>query len=163
MSVPNISAQKSLLKGLQVIYKKLFQNAIIWFLDSDSSTLDSVYDESSKKVYTNGKEVLSHFMRTRSKDSDPIKETEEKVTFKFPIQEFLDKDIPFVSNDDLEILRKCLVEFNGQYYYVEEVNPYSMVAGQYLVCEFHCQIADANELEFVVEDSTEDLGESQNV
>ena len=106
MSVPNISAQKSLLKGLQVIYKKLFQNAIIWFLDSDSSTLDSVYDESSKKVYTNGKEVLSHFMRTRSKDSDPIKETEEKVTFKFPIQEFLDKDIPFVSNDDLEILRK---------------------------------------------------------
>lgn len=161
MSVPNKSAQRAFLKGLQLIYKKLFQYSVIWFLDEDTET-DSVYDETPKKVYHNGIQVLSHYVRERDKDSDPIKETDEKIVFKVPIQEFIDNEIPFSANEDLEVLRKCIIEFNGEYYRVEEVNPYSVVAGQYLMCQFRC-LREEDELEFKTEEVEETEGDETDV
>lgn len=160
MAVPNKSAQRAFLKGLQLIYKKLFQYSVLWFLSDDTST-DSVYDETPKKIYHNGLQLLSHYARERNKDSDPVKETDERVVFKFPIQEFIDNNISFKSNADLEILRKCLIEFNGEYYKVEEVNPYSVVAGEYLMCQFKC-LREEDEIEFIT-DTEDDGDESEDV
>lgn len=139
MSVPNTSAQRAFLKGIQKIYKSLFQYGRIRFLDTENTNVDPVYGETSEKYYTEGYEVLCHFTRDRNKDSEPMKDTEEKVIIKVPIQEFLDKGIAFSSNEDIDVLMHCILEFNGERYRVDEVNPYSMVAGQFLMCQFRCQ------------------------
>ena len=76
MSVPNTSAQRAFLKGLQKIYKSLFQYGRIRFLDTENTNVDPVYGETSEKYYTEGYEVLCHFTRDRNKDSEPMKDTE---------------------------------------------------------------------------------------
>lgn len=140
MKVPNQHAQKKFLKGLQKIYRKLFQNVKIRFLD-ESTEIDSVYGEPSDGVkrYLPPIEILGHFNRKREKDDDPVKETDEQEVIKIPIQEFLDKNIPFSSWEDLEVLRQMIIQVNGLTYTVEEVNPRAMVAGQFLVCQFTCK------------------------
>lgn len=164
MKVPNTSAQKKFLKGLQKIYRKLFQNVKIRFLD-DSTEIDSVYGESTAKKYQPPIEILGHFQRTRVQDQDPVKETDEVETVKIPIQEFLDKGIPFSSWEDLEVLRQIIIQVNGLTYTVEEVNPRSMIAGQFLVCSFTCQPYKdyvPDEYDEVETDGSEDSEELEN-
>ena len=138
MATPNLSVQKAFLSGLQTIYKELFQYGYIHFLDTASTSVDDVYGETNQKVYEPPIKILCHYVRSRSKDNDPIKETEEKVTIKVPVKEFQDNDIPFETHEDLKELRQAVIIFNDEAYQIDEVNTKSMVAGQFLVISFDC-------------------------
>ena len=142
MATPNLSVQKAFLSGLQIIYKELFQYGYIRFLDTASTEVDDVYGETNQKVYEPPIKILCHYVRDRSKDTDPIKETDEKVTIKVPVQEFQDKDIPFETHEDLKVLRQAVIIFNNESYQIDEVNTNSMVAGQFLVISFDCSPCD---------------------
>ena len=142
MATPNLSVQKAFLSGLQIIYKELFQYGYIRFLNTASTEVDDVYGETNQKVYEPPIKILCHYVRTRSKDNDPIKETDEKVTIKVPVKEFQDNDIPFETREDLRMLRQAVIIFNNEAYQVDEVNTKSMVAGQFLVISFDCSPCD---------------------
>ena len=142
MATPNLSVQKAFLSGLQTIYKELFQYGYIHFLDTASTSVDDVYGETNQKVYEPPIKILCHYVRSRSKDNDPIKETEEKVTIKVPVKEFQDNDIPFETHKDLKELRQAVIIFNDEAYQIDEVNTKSMVAGQFLVISFDCSPCD---------------------
>ena len=142
MATPNLSVQKAFLSGLQTIYKELFQYGYIRFLDTVSTSVDDVYGETSQKVYGPSIKILCHYVRSRSKDTDPIKETDEKVTIKVPVKEFQDNDIPFETSEDLKELRRAVIIFNNEAYQIDEVNTKSMVAGQFLVISFDCSPCD---------------------
>ena len=138
MATPNLSVQKAFLSGLQTIYKELFQYGYIHFLDTASTSIDDVYGETNQKVYEPPIKILCHYVRDRSKDNDPIKETDEKVTIKVPVKEFQDNGIPFETREDLKALRQAVIIFNDEAYQIDEVNTKSMVAGQFLVISFDC-------------------------
>ena len=142
MATPNLSVQKAFLSGLQIIYKELFQYGYIRFLDTASTEVDDVYGETNQKVYEPPIKILCHYVRDRSKDTDPIKETDEKVTIKVPVKEFQDNDIPFETREDLKVLRQAVIIFNDEAYQIDEVNTKSMVAGQFLVISFNCSPCD---------------------
>lgn len=141
MATPNLSVQRAFLSGLQTIYKELFQYGYIRFLDTSSTEVDEVYGETDRKAYYPPVKLLCHYVRDRTKDVDPIKETDEKVTIKIPVKEFQDNDIPFESHEDLQALRKAVIIFNGEAYQIDEVNTKAMVAGQFLVLSFDCSPA----------------------
>ena len=126
------------LSGLQTIYKELFQYGYIRFLDTLSTEVDVVYGETKHKVYKPPIKILCHFVRNRSKDKDPVKETDEKVKIKVPVKELQDNSIPFETHNDLKVLRQAVIIFNGEAYQIDEVNTKSMVAGQFLVISFDC-------------------------
>ena len=138
MATPNLSVQKAFLSGLQVIYKELFQYGYIRFLNTASTEVDVVYGETNQKVYKPPIKILCHFVRNRSKDKDPVKETDEKVKIKVPIKELQDNGIPFETHNDLKSLRQAVIIFNSEAYQIDEVNTESMIAGQFLVISFDC-------------------------
>lgn len=138
MATPNLSVQKAFLSGLQVIYKELFQYGYIRFLNTASTEVDVVYGETNQKVYKPPIKILCHFVRNRSKDKDPVKETDEKVKIKVPIKELQDNNIPFETHNDLKSLRQAVIIFNSEAYQIDEVNTESMVAGQFIVISFDC-------------------------
>ena len=142
MATPNLSVQKAFLSGLQTIYKELFQYGYIRFLDTSSTEVDDVYGETKHKVYKPPIEILCHFVRIRTKDKDPVKETDEKVTIKVPVKEFQDNGIPFETHNDLKVLRQAVIIFNSEAYQIDEVDTKSMVAGQFLVISFDCSPCD---------------------
>ena len=133
---PNKQVNKALNKGLQKIYKELFQYIHIRFMDESRTLVDDVYGETRRKAYLPPIKVLGHYVRERSKDADYVKSTDEKETFKVPIQEFKDNNIPYTSQEDIEALRKIVIQFKGFTYQVEEVNPRSVVAGDFLMVTF---------------------------
>ena len=142
MATPNTSVQRAFLKGLQKIYKELFQYVYVRFMDHSRTVVDDVYGETHRKAYLKPIKMLGHFRRERSKDTDPVKSESETVTIKIPIHEFIDNGIEFTKQEDLEMLKQAVILFNGEAYQVDEVNPYSVVAGQYLMCTFDCQKAE---------------------
>ena len=142
MTTPNLSIQKAFLSGLQTIYKELFQYGYIRFLDTTSTEVDDVYGETNQKVYEPPIKILCHFVRSRTKDKDPVKETDEKVTIKVPVKELQDNGIPFETREDLKVLRQAVIIFNNEAYQIDEVNTKSMVAGQFLVISFDCSPCD---------------------
>ena len=142
MATPNLSVQKAFLSGLQIIYKELFQYGYIRFLDTASTEVDDVYGETNQKVYEPPIKILCHYVRDRAKDTDPIKETDEKVTIKVPIKELQDNGIPFETHNDLKSLRQAVIIFNSEAYQIDEVNTESMIAGQFLVISFDCSPCD---------------------
>lgn len=142
MATPNLSVQKAFLSGLQIIYKELFQYGYVRFFNTASTEVDDVYGETNQKVYEPPIKILCHYVRTRSKDNDPIKETDEKVTIKVPVKEFQDNDIPFETREDLRMLKQAVIIFNNEAYQIDEVNTKSMVAGQFLVISFDCSPCD---------------------
>lgn len=138
MATPNLSVQKAFLSGLQIIYKELFQYGYIMLLNTSLTEVDEVYGEADGKIYDPPIKILCHYRRDRAKDTDPIKETDEKVTIKIPVKEFQDNEIPFETHKDLQILRQAVIIFNNEAYTIDEVNTKSMVAGQFLVMSFDC-------------------------
>lgn len=142
MATPNLSVQKAFLSGLQTIYKELFQYGYIRLLDTSSTEVDDVYGETNQKVYKPPIEILCHYVRIRSKDTDPVKETDEKVTIKVPVKEFQDNNIPFETHEDLRVLKQAVIIFNREAYQIDEVDTKSMVAGQFLVISFDCSPCD---------------------
>ena len=138
MATPNLSVQKAFLSGLQIIYKELFQYGYIRFLNTASTSVDVVYGETNQKVYKPPIKILCHFVRNRSKDKDPVKETEEKVKIKVPIKELQDNNIPFETHNDLKSLRQAVIIFNSEAYQIDEVNTESMIAGQFIAISFDC-------------------------
>lgn len=138
MATPNLSVQKAFISGLQVIYKELFQYGYIRFLNTASTEVDVVYGETNQKVYKPPIKILCHFVRNRSNDKDPVKETDEKVKIKVPIKELQDNGIPFETHNDLKSLRQAVIIFNSEAYQIDEVNTKSMIAGQFLVISFDC-------------------------
>ena len=119
MATPNLSVQKAFLSGLQTIYKELFQYGYIRFLDTSSTEVDDVYGETKHKVYKPPIEILCHFVRIRTKDKDPVKETDEKVTIKVPVKELQDNNIPFETHEDLRVLKQAVIIFNREAYQVD--------------------------------------------
>ena len=142
MATPNLSVQKAFLSGLQTIYKELFQYGYIRFLDTSSTEVDDVYGETNQKVYKPPIEILCHFVRIRTKEKDPVKETDEKVTIKVPVKELQDNNIPFETHEDLRALKQAVIVFNREAYQIDEVDTKSMVAGQFLVISFDCSPCD---------------------
>ena len=142
MATPNLSVQKAFLSGLQTIYKELFQYGYIRLLDTASTEVDVVYGETNQKVYKPPIKILCHFVRNRSKDKDPVKETDEKVTIKVPVKEFQDNNILFETHEDLRVLKQAVIIFNREAYQIDEIDTKSMVAGQFLVISFDCSPCD---------------------
>ena len=142
MATPNLSVQKAFLSGLQTIYKELFQYGYVRFLDTSSTEVDDVYGETKHKAYKPPIEILCHFVRSRTKDKDPVKETDEKVTIKVPVKELQDNNIPFETHEDLRALKQAVIIFNREAYQIDEIDTKSMVAGQFLVISFDCSPCD---------------------
>ena len=119
-----------------------FKYGYIRFLNTASTEVDVVYGETNQKVYKQPIKILCHFVRNRSKDKDPVKETDEKVKIKVPIKELQDNGIPFETHNDLKSLRQAVIIFNSEAYQIDEVNTESMIAGQFLVISFDCSPCD---------------------
>ena len=136
MAVPNTSVNKALKKGIQTIYRELFQYIYIRFMDEEKTLKDDVYEESERKVYQKPIRLLGHFSRERVVAQDSVRVTEEKEFFKIPVAEFEAHGIKYTSVEDLDKLRKAVIQMKGLTYQIDEVNPTSMVAGDFLVVRF---------------------------
>ena len=56
-------------------------------------------------------------------DHNPILKIKEREIFKFPIQELYDYNIEFKTFEEIETLRKAVMQFGGHTYKIDEVNP----------------------------------------
>lgn len=133
MATPNKSVNRAFQKGLQLIYKELFQYIYLRFMDENKTKIDDIYEETKNKVYKPPIKLLGHYVRERKYDQNPILKTEEKETFKIPVQEFYDHNIGFKTLEEIEALRKAVIQFEGHTYKIDEVNPRSVVAGDFLI------------------------------
>lgn len=133
VATPNKSVNRAFQKGLQLIYKELFQYIHLRFMDEEKTKIDSVYGETRLKVYKPPIKLLGHYVRRRSYDQNPVLKTDERETFKIPVQEFYDHNVGFRTAEEMEALRKAVIQFSGFTYQIDEVNPRSVVAGDFLI------------------------------
>lgn len=133
MAIPNKSVNRAFQKGLQLIYKKLFQYIYLRFLDTENTQIDSLYKETKKKVYKPPIRLLGHYVRERQADLNPNRRTYEKESFKIPVQELYDHKIGFKTKSELAILRQAVIQFEGMTYKIDEINPRSVIAGDFLI------------------------------
>lgn len=133
VATPNKAVNRAFQKGLQLIYKELFQYIYLRFMDESKTKVDSVYGETTLKVYKPPIKMLGHYVRRRSYHHEPVLKTDERETFKIPVQEFYDHNVGFRTAEEIEALRKAVIQFSGFTYKIDEVNPRSVVAGDFLI------------------------------
>ena len=138
MATPDKSIRTAFQKGLQEIYKAMFQYVYIRFLDDSRTVTSSVYGETRRKVYKKPIKVLGYYKRERIIDRTlvPALVVNEREVIKIPVQEFIDNNIGYSTQDDIEKLRRIIIQLKGFTYQVDEVNPTTMIAGDFIVVSF---------------------------
>lgn len=137
------SIQNAFLKGVQLVYRKMFLDDIKFRLLDESSTIkDSVYDEPvTSKVYQPPIILVGHIVTKRDIVKDPDKGIRETTVFKIPTQEFIDHKIPY-SPADYATLQKAVIIREGEAFRVDLVEPESNLAGEYILFKFECTLDD---------------------
>lgn len=154
MATPNKAVNRAFQKGLQLIYKEMFQYIYLRFMDEKATKIDDVYAETKDKVYKPPIKLLGHYVRERSYDQSPVLKTDERETFKIPVQEFYDHNIGFKTLEEIEALRKAVIQFGGHTYKIDEVNPRSVIAGDFLIVSIIASPVDFYNLDEYDEDET---------
>lgn len=139
--------QSAFLEGMEEVFSLMFTtHCFMYFLDTEN-TKTNVYGETKLKKYKDPYELTAKVEYFHPKGEEPNETVIRSATITIPTKQFLDNDIPCLSEEDWEYMRKAKFSYEGVIYLVDEVKPKTLVADIWQFFEFHCTEDKKNSIE----------------
>lgn len=136
----DLSIRKDFVDGVNEIFTTLFNDGesdgINLYLLSDK-TKTSVYGESKYKKYQAPKRLVAQARLTPTQGEQDVESIKEKAVFIVPLKSLQERELG-VTNADLDIMRKGVIEFHGVYYTVDNILPKAYIEDVFLMYHFVC-------------------------
>lgn len=149
----DLSIRKDFVDGVQEIFTTLFNDGetdgIKLYLLSDN-TKPNIYGENKYKVYQAPKMLTTQVRLTPTQGEEDVKGIKDQATFVVPLKSLQDRDLG-VTNDDLDKMRKGVIEFHGVYYTIDNILPKAYIEDVFLMYHFVCT-EDKNVKNILVEE-----------
>lgn len=134
------SIRKDFVDGVQEIFTTLFNDGvndgINLYLMSDK-TKTNVYGENKFKMYKQPKLLVAKANLTPTQGEQDVEGIKDSAVFVVPVKSLQENELG-VTNVDLDIMRKGVIEFHGVYYKVENILPKAYIEDVYLMYHFVC-------------------------
>lgn len=156
------SIRKDFVEGVNEIFTTLFnsgvEDGIRLYLLSESTT-PNVYGENKYKVYKEPLTLVAKAEITPTTDVNYVEEVKDNAVFTVPLKSLNDNNLG-VTNDDLDTLRKGVIEFHGTYYDILNILPKAYIEDVFLMYSFVCK-ENKHLKSLVVEKPIEDTTEEE--
>ena len=134
-----LDIRNDFVEGVQEVFTTLFNDGkmdgIDLYLLSDETT--NIYGEKKFKTFKPPVKLVAKVNLTPTQEEQDIGVIKDKSTFKVPLKDLQDKNID-VSHDNLEVLRKGIIKFQGEFFRIENILPRTYVEDVFLFYEFVC-------------------------
>lgn len=136
----DLSIRKDFVEGVHEIFTTLFNegvnDGIRLYLMSDR-TKTNVYGESKYKMYKAPKMLVTQARLTPTQGEQDVKAIKDKAVFVVPLKSLQDNELG-VTNADLDIMRKGVIEFHGVFYTIDNILPKAYIEDVFLMYHFVC-------------------------
>lgn len=134
------SIRKDFVDGVYEIFTTLFNEGVSdglnLYLLSDN-TKPSVYGEQKYKTYKAPITLVCKAQLTPTQGGQTVEEVKDKAVFIVPLKSLQDNNLG-VTNDDLDTMRKAVIEFHGVFYKVDNISPNAYIEDVFLMYQFDC-------------------------
>lgn len=136
----DLSIRKDFVEGVQEIFTTLFNDGIndginLYLLSKNTKT--NVYGESKYKRYQVPKRLATSVSLTPTQGEQDVKGIKDSAVFTVPLKSLQDNNLG-VTNADLDIMRKGVIEFHGVYYTIDNIIPKAYIEDVFLMYQFMC-------------------------
>lgn len=136
----DLSIRKDFVDGVQEIFTTLFNDGVTdglkLYLISDK-VKTNVYGENKFKTYKQPKMLTTQARLTPTQGEQDVEGIKDKAVFVVPLKSLQDNDLG-VTNADLDIMRKGVIEFHGVYYTIDNILPKAYIEDVFLMYHFIC-------------------------
>lgn len=136
----DLGIRKDFVDGVQEIFTTLFNDGVTdgikLYLLGDSTNIN-VYRESKYKVYTHPKVLVTQALLKPTQGEEDVKGIKDQATFVVPLKSLQENGLG-VTNDDLDIMRKGVIEFHGVFYTIDNILPKAYIEDVFLMYHFKC-------------------------
>lgn len=134
---PKNDIQVAFLDGIEEVFSTLLCNhVLLYFLDEESTEVNPIYEETTKKKYLEPYELIAKVTYDHPKGSDPVETVIRTAHFRIPTKQFLTLGIPFLQEADWERMRKAKLVYEGTEYLIDTIKPSTLVADIWQFLEF---------------------------
>ena len=134
------SIRKDFVDGVQEIFTTLFNegksDGLNLYLMSEN-TKTNVYKESKYKLYKAPIRLVTQARLTPTHGEQDVEVVKDKAVFIVPLKALQEAELG-VTNDDLDTMRKAVVEFHGVFYNVDNISPKAYIEDVFLMYQFDC-------------------------
>lgn len=134
------SIRKDFVEGVQEIFTTLFNDGktdgLNLYLLSDK-TKTNVYGENKYKIYQKPKMLVTQARLTPTQGGQDVEVIKDKAVFTVPLKSLQNQNLG-VTNTDLDIMRKGVIEFHGVFYTIENILPKAYITDVFLMYQFEC-------------------------
>lgn len=136
----DLSIQKDFVDGVQEIFTTMFNDGVtdglkLYLLSENVQK--NVYGEQKYKMYQQPKMLVTQARLTPTQGEKDVEGIKDKAIFVVPLKSLQDNELG-VTNADLDIMRKGVVEFHGVFYKVDNILPKAYVADVFILYQFIC-------------------------
>ena len=134
--------QKAFIDGVEQIYSTMFTDGVndgveLFYLDEDSTKVDSVYRESKVKKYKDPIMLVANAKLSFTDQEEYVMDKKYDAVFKVPYKSLMEHDCD-VSKDGLKVMQRGKIDFHGVSYKIDEIKPTTFVENVFLIYEFCC-------------------------
>lgn len=137
----DLSIRKDFVEGVQEIFTTLFNDGVTDGLDlylmSENTSSNNVYRENKYKMYKAPKRLVTQARLTPTQGEKDVEVIKDKAVFVVPLRSLQDNNLG-VTNNDLDIMRKGVIEFHGVYYTIDNILPKAYIEDVFLMYHFVC-------------------------
>lgn len=136
----DLSIRNDFVDGVQEIFTTLFNDGetdgINLYLLSEKTKVN-VYGENKFKTYQQPKRLSTQARLTPTQGEQDVEGVKDKAIFVVPLKSLQNRELG-VTNEDLDIMRKGVIEFHGVYYTVDNILPKAYIEDVFLMYHFVC-------------------------
>lgn len=140
------SIRKDFVEGVNEIFTTLFNSGesdgvTYYELDIENSN-QNIYGESKYKQYINPVMLTCKTESTPTHGTQNVESVKDSSSFTIPLKSLQDRNLG-VTIEDLEQMRRGILEFHGTFYFIDNISPKAYVEDVFLLYKFECtQILD---------------------
>lgn len=136
----DLTIQKDFIDGTHEIFSTLFNDGKktgvnLYLMNNKTKT--NVYGESKYKIYQPPKLLVAQVRLTPTQGEQDVEAIKENAVFVVPIKSLQDNDLG-VTNDDLDEMRKGVIEYKGVFYTIDNILPKAYIEDVFLFYHFVC-------------------------
>lgn len=142
----DLYVQNEFLDGIEEIFSIMFTDRLKLSLLNEEATSVNVYEETSKKVYRDPIQLIGRIQTTFTQGELPVESVQIDAVITIPTKQLITKEIPHLTEEDLETLKKAKFSYDGFEYLVEKVVPKTLIADKWQMYSFECRVEKKSSL-----------------
>lgn len=134
------SIRRDFVDGVQEIFTTLFNDGVsdgvnLYLLSDKTNT--NVYGENKYKIYKQPKLLVAKATLSPTQGEQDVEGIKDSAVFVVPLKSLQENELG-VTNADLDIMRKGVIEFHGVYYTIDNILPKAYIEDVFLMYHFTC-------------------------